>query len=120
MPPDRKFSKPSSPISMLLASSNDQHRSDLERCYVNSDYGTVVINWSNSPLYLYYSSNRKDLKLEQYVQISEWDNHYYTDREIEGLIGQVKTNYNEISNNKDTQGPIYLKALLTLKFLLNE
>ena len=51
--------------------------------------------------------------------MGSWDSHYYTQRDIEGLLNRFRQSFTELAH-QNIFGPIYMRGLLTLKFLFNE
>lgn len=86
-----------------------------------------VVNWSETPIFDYLNFNKnaanqlKRIDLDRFQQINEesWDQRLYTEKQIDQLILDIKTNSDDFLEN-DVQGPIYLKALVTLRYLFNE
>ena len=81
----------------------------------------MVINWNLTPLYDYFVSNRSALDANKLIQINmaTWDQRLYTELQLDELLQSIRVHF-ERYVDKDIQGPIYLRSLVTLKFLFNE
>ena len=86
-----------------------------------------VIDWSESLLYKYYIENQNYLNIDKFQQIGYdyefgrlcWNQRYFTNWEVDELLEAIKGNYDAYVAQK-VHGPLYLKALLTLKHLYEE
>jgi len=79
----------------------------------SSHYRVPVINWSDSPLYAYFTSHT------DCPDILESDNSRYTEEEVEQVLQMVKNSYSDFQRT-DLIKPFYLKARQSLLFLLKE
>ena len=86
-----------------------------------------AINWSETPLYRYYQDHQAIIDVQKFQQIGHdpqngylaWDERHFANWEVETLLGHIKQSYADYENQK-VHGPLYVKALVTLKYLFDE
>ena len=59
-----------------------------------------VINWSESPLFEYFTKNKESLNLENndHINPKTWDENLYKDSCVDSLLDEYKINNESLSN----------------------
>lgn len=77
------------------------------------NYKVPVINWSDTEVYNCYLQNPSS------THILSGEVNRYTEGEVDYVLDMIKKSYNDFKRT-DIMKPFYMKALDTLKFLLEE
>ena len=86
-----------------------------------------AIDWSETPIFAYYSQNQALIDVHAFHQIGHdprtgylaWDKNHRTNWNVDKLLAKIKQHAEEYKAEQ-VHGPLYVQALVTLKFLFEE